>query len=44
MLMNSHLIEQKDLANNTNAEFGLTLELQAHLASQNTQFMIDIGR
>lgn len=42
--MSTHLVPQKDLANNINAEFGLTLELQAHLASQNTQFMIDIAR
>lgn len=42
--MATNLIAEKDLANNTNAEFGLTLELQQHLASQNTQFMIDIAR
>jgi hypothetical protein len=32
------------LGTNANAEFGLTQELQAHLASQNAQFMMDIAR
>ena len=42
--MNNNLIAEKDLGVNANAEFGLTQQLQAHLASQNAQFMIDIAR
>jgi hypothetical protein len=42
--MSNTLIAEKDIANNNNAEFGLTLVLQASLASQNAQFMIDIAR
>ena len=32
------------LTSQPNAEFGLTLPLQQHLASENTQFMIDLAR
>lgn len=33
-------IPETELANNSNSAFGLTLEVQQHLASENTQFII----
>jgi hypothetical protein len=41
--MNTYILES-ELANNINGEFGLTLELQQHLASENAQFIIELAR
>jgi|JI10StandDraft_1071094.scaffolds.fasta_scaffold955803_1 hypothetical protein len=42
--MISTYISESDLASNSNGFFGLTLELQRHLASENTQFIIELAR
>lgn len=37
-------IAESELANNSNGSFGLTLQLQQHLASENAQFIIELAR
>lgn len=37
-------IAESELSSNTNTSFGLTHELQDHLACENVQFMIELSR